>query len=222
LKEEWCIPKVGPEFVWRMEDVLDLYAEPADPQRPVVCVDERPYQLLVDVSPALPASPGQPARVDYEYRRSGTCNLFAFLQPRAGWRHFTVTAQRTAVDFAQQMKYLVDARFPDVDVIRVVVDNLNTHSPAALYTAFDPAEARRLAQKLEFHYTPKHGSWLNQVEIELAVLARACLHRRLPDPATLEREVAALERERNQQHATINWRFTTTDARTTLKRLYPS
>jgi len=205
-----------------MEDLLDLYALPFDPKRPVVCADERPYQLLADVLPPLPPEPDQPRRIDHEYERRGTCNLFAFFQPLAAWRHFVVTERRTAVDFARQMKDLVDEHFPDAEVIRVVVDNLNTHTPAALYAAFPPAEARRLTQKLEFHYTPKHGSWLNQVEIELAVLARACLGRRLPDREAVRSEVGAYERERNERHATVHWRFTTDTARIKFEHRYPS
>jgi hypothetical protein len=195
---------------------------PSDPRRPLVCVDERPYQLLGDILPPLPPAPTQPRRIDHEYERRGTCNLFAFFQPLAAWRHFVVTDRRTAVDSAHQMRALVDGHFPEAPLIRVVVDNLNTHSPAALYATFPPAEARRLTQKLEFHSTPKHGSWLNQVEIELAVLARACLDRRLPDQPTLRREVASFEQERNQRRATVTWRFTTDVARTKFERRYPS
>lgn len=205
-----------------MEDVLDLYAEAHDPRRPRVCFDERPYQLIRETRQPLPAKPGQPLRYDYEYERGGTCNLFLFLEPTIGWRHVKVTAQRTKIDFAQCMKDLVDEHFPDAEVIRVVLDQLNTHTPAALYEAFEPADARRLARKLEFHYTPKHGSWLNMAEIELSVLSKQCLDRRIPDVSTLRDEVAAWEAPRNDQHATINWRFTTRDARVKLTRLYPS
>lgn len=222
LKEEWCIPSVSPEFVWRMEDVLDLYAEPEDPARPVVCFDERPCQLLEDVRQPLPAGPGQPERIDYEYKRSGTCNLFVMVQPLAGWRHVEVTERRTSEDFAHQMKALVDERLPDAQMIRVVLDNLNTHSPAALYQTYSPEEARRITRKLEFHYTPKHGSWLNMAEIELAILSRQCLKRRIPNTEVMGREVTAWQAERNEQKAKINWQFTTTDARTKLHRLYNS
>jgi len=170
----------------------------------------------------VPAKPGQPARYDYEYRREGTCNLFLFVQPHGGWRHVQVTAQRTTQDFAYCMKELVDVHFPQVGVVRVVLDNLNTHTPAALYEAFPPEEARRIVRRLEFHHTPKHGSWLNMAEIELAVLSDQCLDRRLPDRETVQREIAAWEAERNDLRATIKWQFTTTDARNKLKRLYSS
>jgi len=221
LKEQWCIPRLDVAFVWHMEDVLDLYAEPYDPQRPVVTFDERPYQLLDDIRAPLPPSPGQLQRVDYGYARQGTCNLFVVFQPLLGWREVTVTKRRTKHDFAERMRVLVDETFPEADVIRVVLDQLNTHTPAALYAAFPPDEARRLTRKLEFHYTPKHGSWLNMVEIELSVLARQCLNRRLPDETVLRHEIAAWQEPRNASKATVDWRFTTTTARIKLKRLYP-
>ena len=205
-----------------MEDVLDLYSEPLDPARPLVCFDERPCQLLADARPPLPPGPGRPAREDYEYRRLGTCNVFAWLQPLAGRRHVEVTERRTKRDFALQMRALADEHFPEAATIRVVLDNLNTHTPAALYEAFPPAEAHRIARRLEFHYTPKHGSWLNMVELELSVLSRQCLERRLPDLETMRREVALWESRRNEQRATVRWRFTTADARTKLRRLYPT
>ncbi len=205
-----------------MEDVLDLYAEPEDPQRPRVCFDECPYQLVSEVRKAIPAQPGHVARYDYEYRREGTCNLFLFVRPHVGWRHVEVTARRTKQDFAQCMKDLVDVYFPEALTIRLVLDNLNTHTPAALYEAFEPEEARRIARKLEFHYTPKHGSWLNMAEIELSVLADQCLDRRLPDRETVSSEVAAWEAQRNAEPAIIHWRFTAQDARAKLHRLYPS
>jgi len=205
-----------------MEDVLDLYAEPYEPERPVVCFDECPYQLLADVREPLPGAPGQPRRYDHEYSRRGTCNLFVTVQPKAAWRHVEVTQRRTRLDFAQQMKTLVDERFPEAQVIRVVLDNLNTHTPASLYQAFPPAEARRLTSKLEFHYTPKHGSWLNMAEIEWSVLSRQCLKRRLPDQDSVQRECAAWEAARNADHISIDWRFTTDNARAKLERLYPS
>jgi transposase len=205
-----------------MEDVLDLYAEPYDPRRPRVNFDETSKQLLADKHQPLPARPDQPARYDYEYEREGTRNLFMFCEPQAGWRHIAVTAQRTKVDFARQMQWLVDERYPRAEVIRVVLDNLNTHKPASLYEAFAPAEARRIAKKLEFHYTPKHGSWLNMAEIELSILARQCLGRRIPDEATLKREVLAYQERRNAAQATIDWRFSVEDARQKLHRLYPS
>jgi DDE superfamily endonuclease len=205
-----------------MEDVLDLYAEPYDPQRPKVNFDETSKQLIGETRQPLPARPGQGARYDYEYKRNGIRNLFLFCEPQAGWRHFVVTEQRTMQDFAHQMKWLVDERYPEAAVIRVVLDNLNTHKPASLYETFAPAEAHRIRQKLEFHYTPKHGSWLNMAEIELSVLARQCLHRRIATEATLKRELAAVEAARNAARATINWQFTTAAARVKMHRLYPS
>ena len=209
-------------FVAAMEDVLELYAEPYDPRRPKVCFDETSRQLLADTKAPLPARPGKPARFDYEYRREGTRNLFLFCEWQAGWRHVEVTQQRTKLDFAHQMRWLVDERYPGAEVIRVVLDNLNTHGPGSLYEAFAPGEARRLAQKLEFHYTPRHGSWLNMAEIELSILQRQCLRRRIGDEATLTGEVAAWERQRNRTQETIDWRFSITDAREKLKRLYPT
>lgn len=205
-----------------MEDVLDLYAEPYDAQRPRVCFDECPYQMISEVRLPIPARSGQVERHDYEYRREGTCNLFMFAQPERGWRHVEVTDRRTMLDFAQCMKDLVDVYFPSAQVIRVVLDNLNTHTPAALYEAFDPATARRLIRKLEFHHTPKHGSWLDMAEIEFAVLANQCLDRRLGSVQTVKAEVAAWEEKRNAAQTTINWRFTVQDARQKLDYLYPS
>jgi len=205
-----------------MEDVLDLYAEPYDPKRPKVNFDETSRQLLADKQAPLPAWPKKPARFDYEYERAGTRNLFMFCEPQAGWRHVEVTAQRTKIDFAHQMKWLVDERYPEAEVIRVVLDNLNTHAPGSLYEAFEPAEARRLVEKLEFHYTPKHGSWLNMAEIELSILQRQCLKRRIADEETLKHEIEAWEQQRNKTKETIDWRFSITDAREKLKRLYPT
>lgn len=205
-----------------MEDVLDLYQQPLNPAQPMVCFDERPTQLISEKRQPLPAEPGQRQRYDYEYHREGTANVFAFFQPLVGWRHLKVTAQRTKADFATCMKELVDVHFPHAEVIRLVMDNLNTHDLASLYETFEPAEARRIARKLEIHYTPKHGSWLNMVEIELSVLARQCLDRRISDPMTLEREVTAWEQERNQQQVTVQWQFTSDIARVNLKSLYPS
>ncbi len=205
-----------------MEDVLDLYAEPYDPQRPTVTFDETSKQLIGETRPPLPAQPGHPARYDYEYKRNGTRNIFLFCEPQAGWRHVAVTAQRTMEDFAHQMKWLVDERYPHAAVIRVVLDNLNTHKPGSLYETFSAAEAHRLRQKLEFHYTPKHGSWLNMAEIELRVFARQCLQRRIATETTLTQELAAVETARNTARATIHWQFTTTEARVKLVHLYPS
>lgn len=208
--------------MWRMEDVLELYAEPMKAWQPVVCFDERPCVLHGDTRPSTPAKPGRKARYDYEYQRNGTCNLFMMFQPGAGWRHAKVTDQRTKTDFAQCMRELVDVHFPHAEKIRVVMDNLNTHTPASLYATFSPAEARRVLNKLEFHYTPKHASWLNMVEIELSVLVHQCLKRRIPDRDTLAREVAAWETTRNTQRATIRWQFDLTQARTKLVHLYPN
>lgn len=209
-----------------MEDVLDLDAEPYRADRPVVCFDELPFQLLADTRTPRPVAPGRPARVDYEYRRKGTANLFLCFEPLAGWRHVAVTARRTNKDFAEQMRMLVDEHYPEAVRIAVVLDNLSTHlsthSPAALYQSFPPAEARRLVKRLEFHYTPKHGSWLNMAELEFAILSRQCLHRRLPDPVVLQREIAAWEAGRNKTRATAHWRFTTALARAKLQRLYPA
>ncbi len=205
-----------------MEDVLDLYAEPYDPKRPTVTFDETSKQLIGETRPPLPAQPGHPARYDYEYKRNGTRNIFLFCEPQAGWRHVAVTAQRTMEDFAHQMKWLVDERYPHAEVIRVVLDNLNTHKPGSLYETFSAAEAHRLRQKLEFHYTPKHGSWLNMAEIELSVFARQCLQRRIATETTLTQELAAVETARNTARATIHWQFTTTEARVKLVHLYPS
>ncbi len=205
-----------------MEDVLDLYEEPHDPQRPWVCFDECPYQMVSETQTPQPMTAEHPRRIDYEYKREGTANLFLFLQPQIGWRHVEVTAQRTAQDFAHCMQALVDVHFPAADKIRVVLDNLNTHTPAALYETFAPAEAHRLARKLEFHHTPKHGSWLNMAELEFSVLSRQCLDRRLPSQDRVRAEIAAWEAERNAEKRTICWSFTTTDARTKLDRLYPT
>ena len=205
-----------------MEDVLDLYAEPYDPRRPKVNFDETSKQLIAETRQPLKIEVGQPQRYDYEYSRQGGRNLFMFVEPQTGWRHVAVTTQRTKLDFAQQMKWLVNERYPEAEIIRIVLDNLNTHTAASLYEAFAPEEARRIVKKLEFHYTPKHGSWLNMAEIELSVLQRQCLDRRIPDEATLKQEIKAWEERRNNMQATIDWRFSITDARDKLKRLYPS
>ena len=205
-----------------MEDVLELYHQPYDHRRPVVCFDERPCQMLSEKRGALPRQPGRAQRYDYEYKREGTANLFLFFQPLRGWRHLEVTERRTAVDFAHQMKALVDRHFPEVEQVRVVLDNLSTHTPWALYQAFEPQEARRIVRKLDFHYTPKHGSWLNMAEIEFSILERQCLDRRIPDQRTLRREIAPWVKQRNAQKATADWRFNVTDARIKLPRLYSS
>jgi DDE superfamily endonuclease len=221
LVKSWCIPKVSAEFVWRMEDVLDLYAEPYDPQRPVVCFDEASKQLVAEVQPSLPPEPGQLTRQDYESRRCGTANIFLVIEPLAGWRHVTVTAHRTAVDFATQMQVLVDVHYPAAEVIRVVLDNLNTHPPAALYEAFEPTEAKRIADRLEFHYTPKQGRWLNMAESELSVVNRQCLDRRIESRERLAHEIGAWEEPRNTAQVKIHWCFRVENARTKLKRRYP-
>lgn len=204
-----------------MEDVLALYGEPYQEQQPVVCFDERPCVLRGDTRLGSPAQPGQAARYDYEYQRNGSCNLFMMFQPSAGWRHAKVTDQRKKADFAVCMRELVDVHFPHAEKIRVVMDNLNTHTPASLYAAFPPTEARRVLSKLEFHHTPKHASWLNMVEIELSVLVHQCLKRRIPDMETLTHQIAAWEAARNTQRATVNWQFDVSQARTKLARLYP-
>ncbi len=212
--------KLTADFFWRMEDILDLYAAPYDPQRPVVCFDERPLQLLEEVYEPWPAAPGKPRREDYEYQRHGTCHLSLCFDPGRRWREVRVREQRTAQEFAWQMKWLVDEVYPEAEVIRVVLDNLNTHTPAAFYKTFSPEEARRLTQKLEFHDTPKHASWLNMVEIEFSILERQCLGRRLPDMAAVEREVQAWAEARNAARATVDWRFTTSQAREKFHRHY--
>ena len=218
----WCIPEANAEFVAHMEDVLDLYELPYDLDYPVVCFDETSKQLIQETRLPLLTQPGQVERYDYEYQRNGVRNLFMFFEPLVSWRHVQVTEHRRSQDFAQAMKWLVDEAYPEAKQIRVVLDNLNTHKVAALYGAFPPAEARRLAKQLEFHYTPKHGSWLNMAEIEWSVFSRGCLNQRIPDEETLIAEVSALAGERNSGHATVHWQFTTEDARIKLKRLYPS
>jgi hypothetical protein len=205
-----------------MEDVLDVYARPHDPARPVVCIDEGGKQLVGDARPPLPTRPGKPKRVDYEYTRNGMANLFVAFEPLAGVRRVEVTDRRTSRDFAQFARRVLDEWYPAAERVVFVLDNLSTHAPAAFYEAFEPAEARRLCERVEWHYTPKHGSWLNVAELELSVLARQCLDRRIPDMGTLRREVAAWEAERNAAVVRVDWQFTTADARTKLKRLYPS
>ena len=223
LNKSWVIPpQANAEFVCQLEDVLDVYQRPLEPNYPVVCFDESSKQLTLEKQVPLPLEADKPIRYDSEYERNGVSNLFMFVAPFIGWRHVEVTTRRTAIDYAHQMKYLVDEGFPDAIKIALVQDNLNTHKPSSLYKAFPAAEAKRILDKLEFHYTPKHGSWLNMAEIELSVLNRQCLDRRIPDPETLKQEVAVWEQKRNEQVRTINWRFTTDDARIKLTRLYPS
>ena len=204
-----------------MENVLDVYQRPYDPKRPQVCMDETSKQLLSDIQPSILVQPGHPERYDYEYEREGVANLFMLVEPLAGKRHVKVTDRRTKVDWAHVMRELSDVHYPEADVIVVVLDNLNTHSPASFYEAFEPEEAHRLANRFEFHYTPKHGSWLNIAECELSVLASQCLSQRIPDKPTLVREVAAWEKRRNAVHVTVDWQFKAEDARIKLKRLYP-
>jgi DDE superfamily endonuclease len=205
-----------------MEDVLDVYQRPFDPKRPQVCMDEISKQLRADSRAPLPMQPGKPERYDYEYVRHGTANVFLFFAPLLGQRHLKVTDQRTRKDWAEAVRELIDVHFPEAERIVLVMDNLNTHTPASFYEAFEPAEARRLASKLEIHYTPKHGSWLNMAEIELSILDRQCLDRRMAAKENVEREAKAWETERNDRQMTVDWRFTTADARIKLKRLYPS
>jgi len=204
-----------------MEGVLELYREPYDPARPVVCMDETSKQLVGETRTPIAASPGRPRRVDYEYERRGTADIFIFTEPLGNWRCAEVTETRTRIDWAMQIKTLVDVYYPEATVIRLVMDNLNTHTLGSLYEAFPPEEARRIAQKLEIHYTPKHGSWLNIAEIELRVLTVQCLNRRIGDAAMLRREVHAWEAQRNASVARVDWQFTSADARIHLKQLYP-
>jgi len=221
-KDMWCIPQVDGEFVARMEDVLDLYAEPPDAKRPVVCFDESPTQLIGEVRQSIPARPGQLERYDCEYKRNGTANLFVFLDVHRPWRKIKVTDSRTGVDFAVRMRDLTDVYFPKAKLIRVVLDNLSTHSAGTLYRAFPPDEARRVLRRLEFHYVPKHASWLNMVEIEIGVLRSQCLDRRIATKTQIESEIAAWERQRNAAAARIKWMFTTDKARTKIGRAYPT
>jgi transposase len=220
-RKMWCIQAVDAEFVARMEDILDLYAEQPNQLRPVVCFDETPVQLIGEARIPVPAKPGQVARLDYEYRRNGTANLFLFLDAHCPWRHVKVTEHRTAVDFAHCMRDLVDVHYPNAERIRVVMDNLSTHRPKNLYEVYSPDEARRILRRLEFHYTPKHASWLNMVEIEISVLNSQCLDRRIPDARTLASEIASWERARNSAGARIRWMFNVDDARRKMGKAYP-
>jgi transposase len=219
-KKMWCIPKVDVNFVAQMEDVLDLYAEPPNKKRPVVCFDESPRQLIGESRVPVAAKPGRPARFDYEYVRNGTANVFMFVDAHRAWRHAKVTDRRACSDFAECMRDLVDTHYPAAERIRVVLDNLSTHTPTALYETFEPAEARRILRRIEFHYTPKHASWLNMVEIEIGVMASQCLARRIPTKAILASEVKAWERLRNLAGARIEWLFTIDHARKKLDRAY--
>jgi len=215
-------PDANAAFVAAMEDILEVYQRPYDRQRPLVCLDESSKQLVAETRVPIAAKPGQPGRHDYEYRRNGTANLFMMFAPLEGWRHVKVTDRHTAVDYAQVLKELSDTHFPGSAKIVLVQDNLNTHKPASLYEAFPPTEARRLVERFEWHYTPKHGSWLDMAESELSVLSSQCLDRRIPDQRVLKDEVAAWEADRNSKHAKANWQFTTADARVKLRRLYPA
>jgi hypothetical protein len=223
LKQQWCLPgKPDGEFVARMEDVLEVYHRPYDPKRPQVCFDETNKTLRDHKREPEPMQPGRPAREDYEYVRNASANLFLWFEPLSGKRRVKVTEQRTKQDTAAVLRELVDVHYPEAEKIVLVLDNLNTHTPGALYETFPPEEARRIAERFEIHYTPKHASWLNMAEIELSILARQCLDRRIPDRQSLERETAAWEAERNQQATKMRWRFTTADARIRLEHLYPT
>jgi transposase len=215
-------PRNSAAFVWKMEALLDLYEEPYDPEKPTVCFDERPCQLIGEVVDPLPAKPGEVARFDSHYRRGGTCHILMTFEPLSGWREAVVTERRRKREFAHSMRRLAEEVYPQAEKIRVVLDNLSTHTAAAFYETFPAEQARRLTRRIEFVYTPVHGSWLNMVEIELSVLVRQCLKRRLPDIETLGREVAAWTAGRNRIGASVEWRFTTTDARIKLRTLYPS
>jgi transposase len=219
-KRMWCIPQFDADYVANMEDVIDLYQQPRDEKKPLVCFDETFKQLVQEVRPPIPASPGETERYDSEYKRNGTANLFIFVAPLEGWRHVKVTEHKGNADFAECMRDLVDIHYTEADVIRVVLDNLSTHRPGALYATFPPEEARRILRKLEFHYTPKHGSWLNMAEIEIGILDRQCLDRRIGDGATLRAEVAAWEKDRNASEVGIDWMFDLDKARSKLTRAY--
>jgi DDE superfamily endonuclease len=215
-------PTANASFVAAMEDVIEVYHRPHDPDCPVVCLDETSKQLIAETRVPIPARPGQPRRVDYEYQRNGTANLFMLFAPLEGWRHVKVTDRHAMIDYAQVLKELSDTHFPQARKIVLVQDNLSTHKAASLYEAFPAKEARRLVERFEWHYTPKHGSWLDLAESELSVLSRQCLDRRIPDKQSLIREVAAWQNGRNRMHTKANWQFTTADARVKLRKLYPS
>jgi hypothetical protein len=214
-------PEHDGEYVARMEDVLEVYQRPYDPAAPVVCMDEKSVQLLKETRPSMPAAPGRAERIDYEYERNGTANIFMFCEPLAGWRQTRVTERRTKPDWAHAIRDLLDGRYADAKVVVLVMDNLNTHSIGSLYEAFPPAEARRLARRLEIHHTPKHGSWLNIAENELSALTRQCLSRRIGTIENMASEVAAWDQARNRNGIRVNWRFSIEQARTKLHRVYP-
>lgn len=209
------------DFIWRMEDVLELYHEPYEPKFPVVCFDEMPYQMLKDVYEEIPMKPGSPRKTDYEYKRRGVCNIFMFFQPLMGWRKVVVRERKTKIDFAECVKMLVDEWFPEAEQIRLVCDNLSTHTPVGLYEHFDAKEARRLIKRLDFRYTPKHGSWLNMAEIELSILSRQCLKQRIPEMEQVQGTCTAWEEQRTHKKLSVDWRFSVEDARVKLERLYP-
>jgi hypothetical protein len=204
-----------------MEDILDVYERAYDPRRPVVCIDEKSKQLLGTPNGSIPAAPGSPRRIDSEYERKGTANIFSWIEPLTGRRNADVTERRTAIDFAEQVKTLVDIEYPSAEQIVLISDNLNTHGPGSLYERYDAAEAHRIANSIEWHHTPEHGSWLNIAEVELSILSRQCLNRRIPDISALRREINAYNQKRNHALTTIDWQFRTPDARIKLKRLYP-
>jgi DDE superfamily endonuclease len=223
LKEQWCIPpESNAEFVAAMEDVLEVYHRPYDEKRPLVCLDEASRQLIGEIVEPIPAQPGQPERIDYEYVRNGTANLFMIFEPLLGWRYVEVTERRTAKDLADVLRWLVEDVHAEAEKVVLVTDNLNTHTPACLYEAFAPEQARRIAEKLEWHYTPKHGSWLNMAEIELSVLSRQCLNGRIESREEMQQQVRAWKDERNEREVKVQWRFTTAEARIKLRKLYPS
>jgi len=223
LHQQWCIhSQASAAFMCAMEDILAVYKQAFIPDKPLVCMDETSKQLTVETRRPIPAAPGRPARYDYEYERNGVCSLFMFFEPLVGKRHVSVTDRRTKADWAMQIKELLDVHYPHAQKVTLVMDNLNTHTGASLYEVFEPSEARRLLDRLRIHYTPKHGSWLNMAEIELSVLTRQCLDRRIPDKATLASEVAAWQQRRNIAGAKIDWRFTNDEARIKLKRLCPT
>ena len=223
LRRQWCIQsRASAAFVCAMEDVLAVYKRAFNSAEPLVCMDETSKQLTAETRRPIPAAPGRAERYDYEYERNGVCNLFMFFEPLAGKRHVSITDRSTKVDWAIQIKQLLDVHYPNAQKVTLVMDNLNTHTGASLYEVFEPSEARRLLDRLHIHYTPKHGSWLNMAEIELSVLSRQCLDRRIPDKGTLEMEVAAWQSRRNTAEAKVDWRFTNDKARIKLKRLYPT
>lgn len=223
MKKAWVVPpKKDADFVYRMEAVLDLYTQPIDPKRPVICMDEANRQLISEVITPIPMKPGQPVKYDYQYQREGVCNLFMFFEPLKGWRKVIVRTRRTKKDWVFCLEWLLNSCFIEGEVVQIVQDNLNTHNPSAFYEVFEPEKAKRLLDRLEFHFTPKHASWLNMAEIEFSVLDRQCLKRRIPTAQQMQQEVDAWANQRNNNCQTVDWQFTTIDARIKLKRLYPS